>query len=250
MMPWLRSVLYFTGLLPLTALFCALALLVLPLPPMLRYRIVTCWTRLALYWLRLTCGVRWVVEGLEHVPDTPVVVACKHQSAWETMALQLIFPPQVWVLKRELLWLPLFGWGLATLSPIAINRSNRAEASRQLLVQGRDRIAKGFWIVVFPEGTRIPAGRRGKYKMGGARLAHDLHVPLLPVAHNAGLLWPRNSFVKQPGTITVRIGPPLAPDSADAAGLMLAAETWIESAMLDLTPASLQPVTPYERPLR
>jgi 1-acyl-sn-glycerol-3-phosphate acyltransferase len=229
MLVWIRSLLYWLGLALTTPPFAILSIFILPLPPQWRYWVVTRWTHLMLWWLKTTCGLRYKVIGRENIPATPSIIACKHQSGWETMALQQIFPPQVWVLKRELLWIPFFGWGLATLSPIAIDRSKGVEASAMLLNQGRDRINKGFWIVVFPEGTRTKPGLRGKYKHGAARLASDLNVPMVPVALNSGEFWPRNAFLKYPGEITVVIGKPVYPHEGRSAAVMThEVESWIE----------------------
>jgi 1-acyl-sn-glycerol-3-phosphate acyltransferase len=146
------------------------------------------------------------------------------------MGFQLIFPPQVWVLKKELLRVPFFGWGLAMLSPIAIDRSSRRQALQQLIDQGRQRLAAGFYIVIFPEGTRIAPGKRGNYRAGGARLAVQTGTPVLPVAHNAGLRWGKNAFLKYPGMITVSIGPLIQPDD-NAESLTRRVEDWIENEM-------------------
>jgi len=154
---------------------------------------------------------------------------CKHQSAWETIALQKVFPPQVWVLKRELLWLPFFGWGLAMTSPIAIKRSDGREAMKQLLKQGKNRLEMGFCVVIFPEGTRIPYGQRSKYKIGGALLAASSGAPAVPVAHNAGKLWGRNSFFKRPGVITMSIGVPVQTAGLKADEINQRVEVWIEA---------------------
>ncbi|PIV15590.1 MAG: 1-acyl-sn-glycerol-3-phosphate acyltransferase, partial [Gallionellales bacterium CG03_land_8_20_14_0_80_55_15] len=162
------------------------------------------------------------------------IVLCKHQSAWETMALQLVFPPQVWVLKRELLKLPFFGWALALTSPIAIDRSDGKGAMRQLLKQGKDRLAQGFCVVVFPEGTRVPYGQRGKYRMGGALLAASSGALAVPVAHNAGRLWGRNAFSKHPGLITMSIGRPLDGKTLKADEINAQAEAWIENEIQQL----------------
>ncbi|STR45094.1 lysophospholipid acyltransferase family protein [Iodobacter fluviatilis] len=228
-MIWLRSILYWLAVPVVTPIFCVIAILILPLPPMLRYRIIRGWSWTMLKWLKFTCGLTYRVEGIENLPADPAVVMCKHQSAWETLALQHVFPPQVWVLKKELLKLPIFGWGLATLSPIAIDRSNRAEAQKQLIAQGKDRLAKGFWIVIFPEGTRVPSGGYKPYKQGGARLAVDLEVPIVPVALNSGEFWPKNSFLKWPGEITMVIGKPIEPAGRSPQELTQEVETWIEN---------------------
>lgn len=229
---------YWLGLAVLTPPFAILAILILPLPPQTRYWVVSRWTHGMLWWLKFTCGLRYKVIGRENIPATPSIIACKHQSGWETMALQQIFPPQVWVLKRELLWIPFFGWGLATLSPIAIDRSKGAQANSQLLEQGRDRIKRGFWIVVFPEGTRIKPGVRGKYKHGAARLASELNVPLVPVALNSGEFWPRNAFLKYPGEITVVIGQAVhAQPQQSPAALTHEVENWIEARQAEISGA-------------
>ncbi|HKI63699.1 MAG TPA: lysophospholipid acyltransferase family protein, partial [Burkholderiales bacterium] len=153
-------------------------------------------------------------------------------------AFQIIFPPQVYLLKRELLWLPFFGWGLALTSPIAIDRSRGTAALRRLVRLGKERLERGFWVVVFPEGTRIPPGERRKYQPGGAMLAEHSGAPVVPVAHNAGLLWPRNAFLKRPGTITVRIGPTIDSAGRDAKTINTLAEQWIEEQQKTLCPSS------------
>ena len=155
-MMMLRSSLFALALLLVTPPYAAIALLTFPLPPLTRNRIISGWSRLVVWLARVLCGIRWRVEGQEHLPRRPAVILAKHQSAWETMAFQIIFPPQVYLLKRELLWLPFFGWGLALTSPIAIDRSRGTAALRRLVRLGKERLERGFWVVVFPEGTRIP----------------------------------------------------------------------------------------------
>lgn len=211
------------------AVFAALLVLSAPLPHRWRYRVGTGWTRLNLGFLRLVCGLRWQVEGLEHLPAGPVVILCKHQSAWETMALQTIFARQVWVLKRELLWVPLIGWGLAMLNPIAIDRKAGFRAIKEIARQGAERLADGACVVVFPEGTRTAPGSSHPYHGGGGLLAERAGVPVVPVAHNAGLFWPRNGFAKRAGCISVRIGPPIAAEGRKAAEITREAREWIEA---------------------
>jgi len=184
---------------------------------------------------RWILGIEWRVEGRENLPARPAVILSKHQSAWETMAFQLIFPPQVLVLKRELLWIPFFGWGLALMSPIAINRSRGMRALRTIARRGRERLAQGFWVVVFPEGTRVAPGAQREYHPGGAWLASASGAPVVPVAHNAGLLWPRNAFLKRSGTVTVRIGPPIEAADLDPKTINDLAKTWIEEQQKALT---------------
>ena len=225
----LRSLIFLLLQLVLTPIFSTLAILTYPFPPLTRYCLISSYARTMVWLLKAVCGIRHRVIGIGNIPKQPCVVLCKHQSAWETLALQVIFPPQVWVLKRELLWLPFFGWGLAMTSPIAIDRSNGKGAVKQLLKQGKDRLAKGFFVVIFPEGTRIPYGERGKYKIGGALLATSSGVPVLPVAHNAGRLWGRNSFIKHPGLVTMSIGAPIATEGLKADEINSRAEAWIEN---------------------
>lgn len=230
----LRSALFAAVLLLITPVFAIIALLTFPLPALTRYRIITVWTRWVMWAARVICGIRYRVIGAEHIPKEPCIILAKHQSAWETMGFQLIFPPQVWVLKQELLRVPFFGWGLAMLSPIAIDRSSRRQALQQLVEQGVERLASGFCIVIFPEGTRIPPGARGNYRPGGARLAVQTGTIVLPVAHNAGHCWPRNAFLKHPGLITVSIGAPINPAGIDAETLAKRVEDWIETEMTQL----------------
>ncbi len=230
----LRSTLFAVFQLLITPVFAIIALLTFPLPAQMRYRIITVWTHWVMWASRVICGIRYRVIGAENIPKKPCIILAKHQSAWETMGFQLIFPPQVWVLKRELLRVPFFGWGLAMLSPIAIDRSSRRQALQQLVDQGRERLAAGFCIVIFPEGTRIAPGKRGKYRAGGARLALQTGTPVLPVAHNAGLCWGKNAFMKYPGMVTVSIGPLIQPGTDTAEALAKRVEDWIENEMLHL----------------
>lgn len=231
MLIFLRSLLFALGQWLFTLIFSLFAVLTFPFPPLTRYRIISLWARSMMWWLRVTCGIRYRVFGLEHIPQTPCVVLSKHQSAWETLAFQQIFPPQVWVLKRSLLWIPFFGWGLAMTSPIAIDRSAGREALKQLTAQGKDRLKQGFWVIVFPEGTRVAPGSRGKYHIGGAWLATHTGTDVVPVAHNAGEFWPKNAFLKKPGTITVSIGKPIATADLKPDQVNRMVEDWIEQEM-------------------
>ena len=224
----LRSLAFECIRFPLTIFFSFIALLTFPFGPHTRYRIITIWSKLIMVSVRVICGVRYRVLGRENIPEEPSIVLSKHQSAWETIALQQIFPPQVWVLKKILLKIPFFGWGLAMMNPIAIDRGAGMRALRQTFEQGGKRLRDGWWIVMFPEGTRIAPGKRGRYHVGGAWLAAQLGAKVVPVAHNAGTVWARKAFLKYPGTITVSIGPAI-----DAAGrkpeeLMKGVEEWIE----------------------
>jgi len=225
----LRSSLFALALLLVTPPYALVALASAPLPRHVRYRVISGWSHLVLWFLRRLCGVRWNVEGREHLPARPAVILAKHQSAWETLAFQCILPPQVHVLKRELLWIPFFGWGLALMSPISINRARGLAALRQIARKGKKRLEQGFWVVVFPEGTRVAPGARRRYQLGGAWLAAYAGAPVVPVAHNAGRVWPRNSFLKYPGKVTVRIGPPIESSGRAPEEITAQAEAWIES---------------------
>jgi 1-acyl-sn-glycerol-3-phosphate acyltransferase len=239
-MIWLRSALFALGMLVTTPIYSVIALLTFPLKPVTRYRIISGWAAMMLFWLRVTCGTRYRVIGAENIPTMPTIILSKHQSAWETMAFQSIFPPQVWVLKRELLRVPFFGWGLAMTSPVAIDRSAGREALKQLVEQGKDRLKQGFWVVIFPEGTRIKPGERGKYNIGGAWLATHTGTSVLPVAHNAGEFWAKGSFLKRPGIITVSIGQPIDPNGLKTGDLNQQVEDWIEAEMQRISGPSAQ----------
>ncbi len=235
-MVFLRSLLFALSLAVLTPPYAVLSVLTFPLPRLTRYRIISGWSRIVVVLTHVLLGIRYRVEGLENLPDRPAVILSKHQSAWETIAFQLILPPHVQVLKRELLWIPFFGWGLALMSPIAIDRSKGVTALKRLAEHGKVRLAQGFWILIYPEGTRMPPGKRGNYRSGGAWLAEKAGVPVVPVAHNAGLLWPRNAFLKKPGLITVQIGPAIETAGLDAGTINRRAEAWIEERMEVLCP--------------
>jgi 1-acyl-sn-glycerol-3-phosphate acyltransferase len=225
---WLRSSLFALVLVLITPPYALLVLATFPLPPLRRYRVISGWSHLVLFFARVLLRLHWRVEGCEHLPARPSVILAKHQSAWETIAFQVIFPPQSYVLKRELLWIPFFGWGLALMSPIAIDRGRGLAALRALIKRGRQRLEQGFWVVIFPEGTRVAPGERRAYQPGGAWLAAASGAAVVPVSHNAGLYWPKNAFLKRPGTVTVRIGPPIEPAEHDPKTITSLAESWIE----------------------
>lgn len=218
-------------------LYAPLTLLVAPFPAFTRYRFISRWARFILAALRVICRLDYSVHGQKNLPKGTAIVLCKHQSAWETIALQQILPPQVWVLKRELLWIPFFGWALALLRPIAIDRHAGRQAIHMVLTQGKDRLDQGFWVIIFPEGTRVPPGTRKRYGTSGALLAERSGYPVVPIAHNAGEYWPRRAFHKRAGTIQVVIGPTIQPAGRSAAEIIRLAENWIEGTMEQVSQA-------------
>lgn len=228
----IRSLLFLLFQLLVTPLYAAAMLLMAWSPRLWTYRMAASWCGINLWGARWLCGIRWRVTGLENIPaDTraaPHIVMSKHSSTWETMSLTQYFPPLAYVAKKELLSIPFFGWGFALASPITIDRKAGTDAMQQIVAQGRERFKQGFWIVIYPEGTRIRAGTRAKYKTGGARLAIAMDVPIIPVAHNAGFLWPKGMAGKRPGTLTMTIGPPISPTGKDPGMLTQELEAWIE----------------------
>lgn len=234
-----RSVL-FSLLLAVWTVFCGiLVLCTYVLPAKSRflscYAVCDFWRAGFMGMARHVLGIRTIVEGREHIPQTPAIYLAKHQSAWETVALQVWTPPAVFVLKRELLHIPFFGWALWGLRMIWIDRSSGKSALEKIVSQGRQRLAEGLSIIIFPEGTRVAPGKMGRFKAGGAHLATRTGALVVPVAHNAGELWPRNAFIKQPGTITVRFGAPIDPQGLSDAELNQRVETWIRDAMAELS---------------
>lgn len=189
--------------------WCIFCVFIAPfLPFRARYRLVIqTWCRCATWLAKVVAGIHYEVHGLENIPQQPCVILAKHQSTWETFFLSALFEPLSQVVKRELLYVPFFGWAMAMLKPIAIDRSNPKAALKQLAKQGDERIKQGAWVLIFPEGTRIPPGQIGKFSRGGAALAVNAGLPVLPIAHNAGEFWPKQGWAKYPGTIQVVIGP-------------------------------------------
>jgi 1-acyl-sn-glycerol-3-phosphate acyltransferase len=212
----------------LTVVWAVVSVLTFPLPYHARFYVVSRWCVMVSCLLRVVVRLDYTLEGEENIPDTPCIVLSKHESAWETIILPTIFAPQTWVLKRELLWLPFFGWGLAMLAPIAIDRNAGKSALQQVIEQGRERLARGAWVVVFPEGTRVAPGAQKRYKLGGASLAARTGTPVLPIAHDSGDYWGRNSFLKFPGTIRLVVGPLLHTEGLSADQINRQARTWIE----------------------
>ena len=227
-MALIRSLLFYLGyyvsLVPHGTLCIVIGIF---LPVKTRYRYFLLWNRFCLWWLKLTCGVRYEVVGRENVPPGPFVILANHQSPWETIFLYWEFQPACAILKKELLRIPFFGWSLRLLQPIAIDRSKPGQALQQLLEQGRQHLKDGINVLVFPEGTRVKPGAEKKFSAGGAELAISAGTPVIPVAHNAGLCWPAHGIIKRPGTIQVVIGRPVATAGRDARELTREVETWI-----------------------
>ncbi|WP_027010157.1 lysophospholipid acyltransferase family protein [Conchiformibius kuhniae] len=192
------------------------------------------WALLLMWSLKHIIGLKYEVQGREHIPKQAAIICAKHQSGWETLALQEIFPLQIYVAKKELFKIPFFGWGLKLAKTIGIDRKAGAKATTQLMEQGLARKREGFWITIFPEGTRVKAGERGKYKLGAAKMAKLLEMDLVPVAHNSGEYWPRNSFLKYPGTVRVVIGEPVPHTAGNEAELMRRCEEWIEARQAEI----------------
>ncbi len=230
-MLFIRSLLFMIGQWIFTPIFSIIAILCFPFSPINRNKIISLWAKTIIFWLKITCNIDFKISGQENIPNKPSVILSKHQSAWETLAFQLIFPPQVYVMKRELLWIPFFGWGLAMTSPIAIDRSAGRQALKKLVSLGKARLAKGLWVVVFPEGTRMAPNTHGKFHIGGAWLASGTEATVLPVAHNAGHHWAKNSFIKKPGTIDVVIGEPFSAKDLKPKQVNDIAEQWIQQQM-------------------
>ena len=233
-MPFLRSVVFSIGMVLSTIVIG----FVLPLSAIFTFQVSSAIARMYAWFivhsLRILCGVNFQVSGQENIPEGAAILFSKHQSTWETYALQLVFPPQVWVFKRELLWVPFFGWGLAALKSISIDRSSGRKAIKQIVEQGKQRLDAGIWVTIFPEGTRVAPGQHKRWGIGGAILAEKTGYPIVPVAHNAGEYWAKRSFIKQPGTIQVVIGKPVETKGRKAADINHEVEAWMDSAMEEI----------------
>jgi len=216
-------------MLAITLAFSVVAILALPFPLRVRYAVIGKWNGCVIRAARLLCGIDWRVEGIGRLPEPPFVILSNHQSAWETMGFHLVFPHLSFVMKRSLLFIPFFGWGVAAMGPISIDRSKSRAALMRLDRQGRDRTRRGFSVVVFPEGTRMPPGSRGEYSQGGAWLAKRLGLPVVPVAVNSGLCWPKNAFLKSAGLVTISVGAPIPTDGLAPREVTERARSWIQA---------------------
>jgi len=232
---FLRSLLFYLGYYLGTifiSLVCFVVVWFIPKPK--RYLFNLGWCRFILLWLKITCGVKHKIHGLENVPNRPVVVLSNHQSEWETIFLYTYLAPICPILKKELLNIPFWGWALRLQQPIAIDRSKPHKAGKSILTQGSQRIGDGLSVIIFPEGTRIPVGKIKRFSRGGAKLAMAAKVPILPVAHNAGHCWPPHRILKFPGTIDVCIGKSIDTTGGNASELTDITETWIRQQIKDI----------------
>lgn len=242
-MIYIRSTLFALFLLIFTPIWSVLCMLAFPfLSPENRYRFIGLWNKVVIWLLWHLCGIHYEIRGMENmkaVLDQPVVILSKHQSAYETIAYIALLPKQLcFVFKRELLWIPFFGWALALLKMIHINRANKQTAALSVASQGRKRLAEGKWIMLFPEGTRTPTGSNKPYRKGGARLASATGALVIPIAHNAGRFWPKNGFLKHPGTVIFSIGPAIVSTGKTGEALQQEVEGWIESEMRVIDPSA------------
>lgn len=230
-----RNALYITLQILLTPVWAVVICITFWMPPKARNELCATYTRTFIWFAKYLCRIDYVIKGWENLPAKPYVVLSKHSSTWETLALESWFTPGSFVAKKELLWVPFFGWGFALSSPINIDRSAGAKAMEKMIEQGKERLQKrGFTIIVFPEGTRIPAGTKGRYKTGGVRIAMGCEVPIVPIAHNAGYCWPRHPWKKYPGTITLSILPPIQTSGRSLAELNDEVERVIETEVAHL----------------
>jgi 1-acyl-sn-glycerol-3-phosphate acyltransferase len=236
-MQWLRSAV-FTGLLfVITGIFGVIVLIgaALPLSLEQRYAIPRAWGRLLTWLCGVVCGLHYTIEGRENLPDRAFISLWKHSSAWETMAQMFVVPPASWLLKREVLWIPIVGWAVRTYKPIAIDRSAGHSAVNQVVTQGRQRLAAGMGVIVYPEGTRVAPGATRKYGVSGALLACETGTPVVPIAHDSGYFWRRRGLLKRRGTIRVVIGPPIDPAGLTPREVNERAQQWIEAKVAEIT---------------
>ena len=236
MRQWVGSILSTLYLFVSVPIYGTLVLLTAPFPRRVTYAAALAWVDSVLWLLRVLCRLDYRVEGREHLPARASVVLLKHSSAFETLAQLKVFPPQTWVLKRELMWVPVLGWVLWLLQPIAIDRRGGGVAVQQVLDQGHARLAEGLWVMILPEGTRMPIGQTRRYGMSGALLAAAEGLPVIPVAHDAGYFWPRRGWLKKPGTIRIVIGPPIETVGVEPRVVNERAQQWIESSLEKLRP--------------
>jgi len=232
----IRSLVYTTLMALTTGVFGVIVLIsaLLPLSIEQRYVIPRTWGLLLTWLAGAICGLRYTIEGQENLPQQPFISLWKHSSTWDTFAQMFVVPPAAWLLKREVIWIPIVGWAVSTYKPIAINRSAGHSAVNQVVKQGRERLASGMGIVVYPEGTRVAPGQTRRYGISGALLATQTGTLVVPIAHNSGYFWRRRSIMKKAGTIRVVIGPPIDPEGMDPRELNAQAQQWIEAKIAEI----------------
>jgi len=234
---FLRSALFMVLMVIATIIWSGVCMLAAPLPYNKRYFVTSRWNVFMVWCAKWICGINYQFKGYENFPDAPAIILSKHQSAWETIFLLANLPrPLVFVFKKEILYIPFFGWGIALLRMIPIDRKQGKNAFKSVVAHGKRRLKDGQWIIMFPEGTRIPVGQQGKYKSGGTRLAVETGAVVVPIALNSGECWPKNSFIKKPGTVTVSVGKPISSEGKTPDELMEQVEQWIESEMRVISP--------------
>lgn len=239
MRSFIGSILFFLYVVLYTPIHATALLLSSPFISIRNRYVVACWWNyLNILMLKWLCGINWVVEGREHLPNTGAIILAKHQSAWETFGIPALLLPRhlCLVFKRELQYVPFFGWCLWVLRMVPIDRKKGVEAFEQIKQRAGERMKQGAWMMFFPEGTRVPVGYKRRYKTGGTRLAVATNTPVVPVAVNAGEFWKRKGFFKQAGTVILRFGPPISPEGHDADSLMAEVENWIETQMHQISP--------------
>ena len=233
-MQHLRSLIYTVMLFLTTAFFAIVVIVFMWLPPARLYAVPRTWARLNLWLLKTLCGLDYRIEGAEHLPDVPFISMWKHSSTWETIAQMLLVPRASWLLKREILWVPVLGWAIARFKPIAIDRKAGGTAVNQVVTQGRERLSEGLGVIIYPEGTRVAPGETRKFGMSGALLASQSGAPLVPIAHDSGYYWRRRGLHKRSGTIRVVIGPPLDPRGLEPREITERAKEWVDSTVAEL----------------
>jgi len=232
----LRSSIVGIIVIPMTLVFCIFVVLTIPFGHKVQYKFARAWAHLGHYSLSLVAGLNYTIEGKENLPESPSVVFMKHESAWETVLLFRIVPQMVFVLKRELLAIPVFGAALKSIKMIDIDRSSGSTAVNQVIQKGSDRLAQGLWVSIFPEGTRMDVGKTRRFGKSGAYLAHAAGVPLVVIAHNAGEFWGRKTLRVNPGTVRVIISEPILPDGKTANEMLTESEEWMAKTMRENFP--------------
>lgn len=235
---WLRTILFYVGYVTSTVLWgTALSMLALFVPHRLRFgMVIVPWVSFVIWWLKVTCGIHVKIQGREHISQTPGILFMKHMSTWDALYSQLLVYPQTTVIKRKLLWIPCFGWAFWVTKPITIDRNQRMSTLKQMISMSSARLSQGFWVTMFPEGTRVAAGQVGRFQRGGAMLARSSGAPTYFVAHNGGLFWRRTGFAMHPGTIDVRISAPHWVGDRSADEFNQLALDWMRREMAELDP--------------